>query len=196
MNNDQTFLDGRGGEKDAISLGCKCGDLETSSLVMTGRRRRLPRNLQRYKAGFWMGYELLKEERGIKSIVPLEPFAGSILLPKVTSRRDITLLGRPRRLPSVAVTDSVLAVVDLAPPVFLVGIPTLQYHIAGTFGLHSGTVSAIFPTSSELCSYVFHKPVFISDASPKTSAALVAVSLALSSTVTDPEQCSRYHVAI
>jgi hypothetical protein len=140
----------------------------------------------------------LKEERGIEFIVPLEPFAGSILLPKVTSRRDITLLGRPRRLPaSVAVTDSVLAVVDLALPVFLVGIPTLQYHIAGTFGLHSGTVSAIFPTSSELRSYVFHKPVFISDASPKTSAAaLVAVSLALSSTVTDPEQCSRYHVAI
>ena len=32
----------------------------------------------------------------------------------------------------------------------------------------------------------FHKPVFISDASPKTSAALAAVSLALSSTVTDP----------
>ena len=40
-----------------------------------------------------MGYELLKEEKGIEFIVPLEPFAGSILLPKVTSRRDITLLG-------------------------------------------------------------------------------------------------------
>ena len=66
MNNDQTFLDGRGGKKDAISLGCKSGSLETSSLVVvTGRRRRLPRNLQRYKAGFRIGYEPLKEEKGI-----------------------------------------------------------------------------------------------------------------------------------
>ena len=103
-----------------------------------------------------MGYEPLKEEKGIEFIVPLEPFAGFILLLKVTLRRDITPLGCLRRLPaSVAVTDSALAAVDLALPVFLVGIPTLQYHRAGTFGLHSVTVSAIFPTSSELRSYVF-----------------------------------------
>ena len=56
-------------KKDAISLGCNSGSLETSSLVVTGRRGRLPRNLQLGRAGFRM-YEPSKEEKGIESIIP------------------------------------------------------------------------------------------------------------------------------
>ena len=103
-------------KKDAISLGCNSGSLETSSLVVTGRRGRLPRNLQLGRAGFRMTSHR-KRRRESSPSSPLEPFAGSILLPKVNSRRDITLLGYLHRLSvSVAVTDSALAAVDLAPP--------------------------------------------------------------------------------